>query len=162
LERMLPYFTARLPKWNARARMVARAPRRSSGGGRKRGSAVFAPLENLGLVVVDEEQGSELQAGKKPHVITAGDVAIVRAKLEGGRGAAGFRQRPSLESFLQTHASGKISPPPARIARRESASCAGGNCGTCAKISGPRTEPGPSPRSSVKPSRRVSVRARSP
>src|SRR5262249_45687268 len=63
-------------------------------------SAIFAPLANLGAIVVDEEHESSYKQGETPRY-HAREVAIVRAKREGaivGLGSA----RPSLESW--THA----------------------------------------------------------
>jgi primosomal protein N' (replication factor Y) len=67
-------------------------------------SAVFAPLENLGLVVVDEEQEASYKQEETPRY-HGRDVAIVRAKLEGAVALLGSAT-PSLESF-QNARSGK-------------------------------------------------------
>ena len=67
-------------------------------------SAVFAPLENLGLVVVDEEQEASYKQEETPRY-HGRDVAIVRAKLEGAAALLGSAT-PSLESFHNAH-SGK-------------------------------------------------------
>ncbi|HXC32034.1 MAG TPA: primosomal protein N' [Verrucomicrobiae bacterium] len=67
-------------------------------------SAVFAPLENVGLIVVDEEQEASYKQEETPRY-HGRDVAVVRAKLEGGVALLGSAT-PSLESF-QNARSGK-------------------------------------------------------
>jgi primosomal protein N' (replication factor Y) (superfamily II helicase) len=67
-------------------------------------SAVFAPLENLGLVVVDEEQEASYKQEEAPRY-HGRDVAIVRAKIEGAVALLGSAT-PSLETFHNTR-SGK-------------------------------------------------------
>jgi primosomal protein N' (replication factor Y) len=67
-------------------------------------SAVFAPVENLGLVVVDEEQEASYKQEETPRY-HGRDVAIVRAKLEGAVALLGSAT-PSLESFYNAR-SGK-------------------------------------------------------
>jgi len=67
-------------------------------------SAIFAPVENLGLIVVDEEQEASYKQEETPRY-HGRDVAVVRAKFEGAVALLGSAT-PSLESF-QNARSGK-------------------------------------------------------
>src|SRR3984957_4588656 len=60
-------------------------------------SAVFAPVENLGVVIVDEEQEASYKQEEAPRY-HGRDVSIVRAKLEGAVALLGSAT-PSLETF---------------------------------------------------------------
>jgi len=60
-------------------------------------SAVFAPLERLGIVVVDEEQEASYKQEETPKY-HGRDAALVRAKLEGAVVVLGSAT-PSLESY---------------------------------------------------------------
>jgi primosomal protein N' (replication factor Y) len=60
-------------------------------------SAVFAPVKNLGLIVVDEEHESTYRQQESPYY-NARDVAIVRAQKESATVVLGSAT-PSLESF---------------------------------------------------------------
>ena len=60
-------------------------------------SAVFAPVQNLGLIVVDEEHESTYRQQESPYY-NARDVAIVRAQKESAAVVLGSAT-PSLESF---------------------------------------------------------------
>jgi primosomal protein N' (replication factor Y) (superfamily II helicase) len=60
-------------------------------------SAVFAPLERLGLVIVDEEQENSYKQEETPRY-HGRDVAIVRAKMENAVALLGSAT-PSLESY---------------------------------------------------------------
>jgi len=60
-------------------------------------SAIFAPVDKLGLVIVDEEQESSYKQEETPRY-HGRDVAIVRAKLENAVALLGSAT-PSLETF---------------------------------------------------------------
>jgi len=80
----------RLDAWRA----IRRGDRRIVVGAR---SAVFAPLERVGAIIVDEEHEGSYKQGETPRY-HARDVAMVRAKREGGVVVLGSAT-PSLESW---------------------------------------------------------------
>jgi primosomal protein N' (replication factor Y) (superfamily II helicase) len=65
-------------------------------------SAVFAPLENLGLIIVDEEQESSYKQEETPRY-NGRDTAVYRARLEGALALVGSAT-PSLETFHNARA----------------------------------------------------------
>jgi primosomal protein N' (replication factor Y) (superfamily II helicase) len=67
-------------------------------------SAIFAPLRNLGAIVVDEEHESSYKQGEAPRY-HAREVAVVRARNEGAIVALGSAT-PCLESWVNA-ANGK-------------------------------------------------------
>jgi primosomal protein N' (replication factor Y) len=78
-------------------KLLRRGDRRVAVGAR---SAVFAPVQNLGLIVVDEEHEQSYKNGEAPRY-HAREVARVRAKLEGARFVFGSAT-PSLETWSQS------------------------------------------------------------
>ena len=66
-------------------------------------SAIFAPVDKLGLVIVDEEQESSYKQEETPRY-HGRDVAIVRAKLENAVALLGSAT-PSLETFHHARSS---------------------------------------------------------
>jgi primosomal protein N' (replication factor Y) len=64
-------------------------------------SAVFAPLENIGLIIVDEEQENSFKQEETPRY-HGRDVAIVRAKKEGALALLGSAT-PSMETYHHAH-----------------------------------------------------------
>jgi primosomal protein N' (replication factor Y) len=65
-------------------------------------SAVFAPLENLGLIIVDEEQEASYKQEETPRY-SGRDTAVFRARLEGAVGLLGSAT-PSLETYHNARA----------------------------------------------------------
>jgi primosomal protein N' (replication factor Y) len=70
-------------------------------------SAVFAPMPNLGLIVVDEEHETSFKQQNVPHY-HARDVALKRAEIEGAITILGSAT-PSLESFHMAR-TGRLRP----------------------------------------------------
>ncbi|HEU4763743.1 MAG TPA: primosomal protein N' [Gemmatimonadales bacterium] len=83
-------------------RLLHRGERRVAVGAR---SALFAPVRDLGVLVVDEEHEASYKNGEAPRY-HARDVAAVRARLEGARLVLGSAT-PSVETWARVRA-GKL------------------------------------------------------
>lgn len=84
-------------------------------------SAVFAPVQSLGLIVVDEEHESSYRQQESPYY-NARDTAIVRAQKESAAVVLGSAT-PSLESFYNArHGKYTLLTLPERIGARPMAS----------------------------------------
>jgi primosomal protein N' (replication factor Y) len=63
-------------------------------------SAVFAPVRDLGIIIVDEEQNSSYKSGKHPRY-SAPVISTMRARIESCLCISGSSS-PSIESFHET------------------------------------------------------------
>ena len=95
-------------------RLLRRGDRRVVVGAR---SAIFAPIEGVGIIVVDEEHEGSYKNGEAPRY-HARDVAAVRARLEGARLILGTAT-PSAETWLRAASGGvEVISLPERIGSR--------------------------------------------
>jgi len=94
-------------------RRLRRGERRVAVGAR---SAVFAPVADLGIIVVDEEHEASYKNGETPRY-HARDVAAVRARLEGARLVLGSAT-PALETMARAGAALRLLRLPERVGAR--------------------------------------------
>ncbi|HEY5940071.1 MAG TPA: primosomal protein N', partial [Gemmatimonadales bacterium] len=94
-------------------RLLRRGERRVAVGAR---SAVFAPVANLGMIVIDEEHEASYKNGETPRYHTR-DVAAVRARLEGARLILGSAT-PSLETMVAAESRLQLLRLPVRVGSR--------------------------------------------
>lgn len=94
-------------------RLLRRGERRVAVGAR---SAVFAPVANLGVIVIDEEHEASYKNGETPRY-HARDVASVRARLEGARLILGSAT-PSLETMVRAETKLQLLRLPQRVGAR--------------------------------------------
>jgi len=64
-------------------------------------SALFAPLENLGLIIVDEEHENTYKQHERPPLYNARDMAVLRGKLNDAVVLLGTAT-PYIESYFNT------------------------------------------------------------
>ncbi len=62
-------------------------------------SAIFAPLENLGLIIIDEEHDQSYESETNPRYVTE-EIALERAKLSGAKLVLGSAT-PKVDSYLK-------------------------------------------------------------
>lgn len=65
-------------------------------------SALFSPVQNLGLIIVDEEHDNAYKQSEESPCYHARDVAVMRAKISSATTVLGSAT-PSLESFHNAH-----------------------------------------------------------
>jgi primosomal protein N' (replication factor Y) (superfamily II helicase) len=94
-------------------RRLRRGERRVAVGAR---SAIFAPVANLGMIVVDEEHEASYKNGETPRYHTR-EVAFVRAKLEGAAVILGSAT-PSLETMVRAESKLHLVRLPERVGAR--------------------------------------------
>jgi primosomal protein N' (replication factor Y) len=94
-------------------RLLRRGERRVAVGAR---SAVFAPVQGLGIIVVDEEHDASYKNGETPRYLTR-DVAAVRARIEGASLVLGSAT-PSLETMARAGDRLRLLRLPERIGAR--------------------------------------------
>jgi len=94
-------------------RLLRRGERKVAVGAR---SAVFAPVRDLGIIVVDEEHETSYKNGESPRYQTR-DVAAVRARIEGASLVLGSAT-PSLETMAATADRVRLLRLPERVGAR--------------------------------------------
>ena len=94
-------------------RLLRRGERRVAVGAR---SAVFAPVRDLGMIVLDEEHETSYKNGESPRY-HAREVAAVRAKIEGASLVLGSAT-PSLETMVLAERRLRLVRLPVRIGAR--------------------------------------------
>ncbi|MBR3804184.1 MAG: primosomal protein N' [Clostridia bacterium] len=62
-------------------------------------SAIFAPLENLGLIIIDEEHDQSYESESNPRYVTE-EIALERAKLSGAKLVLGSAT-PNVHTYLK-------------------------------------------------------------